>query len=376
MTSATVGWQLPVDAVQQVLRRPAMHALLDPGAEIDGAQDWPMRQAEFWNVVEIAEHGAGHRFASRQVACTDLFEHSAGGGFGVRACVVDELLDLLVPVGVPSPDAPAPIPLEAQAKLGTYVYALRDPRDESVFYVGKGRENQIYSHVWAVLGRPVPNVHLGDDIAPRDAAATTSAKIQRIQAIHGSGFAVEHWIIRHAILGDASPDSEAYAIEQVLIDGLALSSTCRLTNIAGGHSHTEHGVTRAEELVLQYSAGLAPPLPSPCALVKVNAASAPDATPDQIYQWSRRSWRAGPGPRSIPGLPVLVFAGDIVRAVHRVSSWEPAIDGAGCVMPNLWVYTGGVDHPLEDIYVGKSLRAVRAARSDGAWRQHGWHPYT
>jgi hypothetical protein len=31
-------------------------------------------------------------------------------------------------------------------KLGFYVYVLKDPRNQRVFYVGKGKENRIFSH--------------------------------------------------------------------------------------------------------------------------------------------------------------------------------------------------------------------------------------
>jgi len=34
-------------------------------------------------------------------------------------------------------------------KLGYYVYALIDPRNKKVFYVGKGKGNRIYAHVEA-----------------------------------------------------------------------------------------------------------------------------------------------------------------------------------------------------------------------------------
>lgn len=31
-------------------------------------------------------------------------------------------------------------------KIGNYVYALRDPRDGKIFYIGKGRENRLFDH--------------------------------------------------------------------------------------------------------------------------------------------------------------------------------------------------------------------------------------
>lgn len=35
----------------------------------------------------------------------------------------------------------------AASKIGWYVYALRDPRDETVFYVGKGQKNRWFEHI-------------------------------------------------------------------------------------------------------------------------------------------------------------------------------------------------------------------------------------
>lgn len=64
-----------------------------------------------------------------------------------------------------------------------------------------------------------------------------------------------------------------------------------------------------------------------------------------------------------------MFANDVVREVYRATGWTPTSE------PDVWRWRGRVDPDLRAVYVGKSLREVRAARSDGKWRQHGWHPY-
>lgn len=280
-------------------------------------------------------------------------------------------VSLLQASQAPAAVVPKSIPPEVRAKLGVYVYALVDPRTGEVFYVGKGKGDRVYQHVSAAIAGL--EIDRSDVLGPNDSAATQSAKNARIGEIFQDGFGVEHWILRHAIDAGAAVDAQAFAIEQSLID-LATVSGSPLTNIQGGHVSTEHGLHRAEELVTLYSAEPVPPLPDICALIKVNASSRPDATPDNIYAWARGDWRVG-GHRNVPDLPVVVFADDVVRAVHRAERWEQARDPQGRARPNLWRYIGAPDPELEAKYVGKSLRNIKAQRPSGTWRQHGWHPY-
>jgi uncharacterized protein len=77
-------------------------------------------------------------------------------------------------------------------QVGWYVYALRDPRDASLFYIGKGRGNRVFQHAHAAL-------------APQ-ADHEMSPKIELIKAIHDAGLQVESFIVRHGI----SSESAAY----------------------------------------------------------------------------------------------------------------------------------------------------------------------
>ena len=103
-----------------------------------------------------------------------------------------------------------------------YVYELVDPRDESVFYVGKGKAGRIDQHeVEARKGRQ-------------------SRKCERIREIEAAGFAiVKRKASRHA------DEAEAYDAEADLICQYGLDA---LTNVVpGGRGGRGRGLTIYED---------------------------------------------------------------------------------------------------------------------------------
>ena len=99
--------------------------------------------------------------------------------------------------------------------LPFYVYELRDPRDNSVFYVGKGKNNRI-------------NHHDADD---DDVYDELSAKEQKIRDIRDAG----HLDPLRIVVARFSTENEAFAAECILIKwvyGLG-----NLTNRIHGHRH-------------------------------------------------------------------------------------------------------------------------------------------
>jgi hypothetical protein len=104
---------------------------------------------------------------------------------------------------------PPPTNRETNPMAPFYVYELVDPRDGSVFYVGKGKGRRISHHVRTARRGIVDNAE----------------KFKRIQAIHDAGLTVgERIISRHVKEGDA------YAAERDRITELR----GELTNIVGG----------------------------------------------------------------------------------------------------------------------------------------------
>ena len=91
-----------------------------------------------------------------------------------------------------------------------YVYFLIDPRDDSIFYVGKGKGKRIRRHVANV----------------RNGKWDNGAKCERIVEIHAAGFNV----IEH-IHKDGLSEDQAFALERILIREHRENG---LTNISSG----------------------------------------------------------------------------------------------------------------------------------------------
>ena len=93
------------------------------------------------------------------------------------------------------------LPRSVARRIGPYyVYALVDPRDDAIFYVGKGTGRRLLSH-----GRAA-------DLS--DPAGRSSAKLDRIRAIRAAGLEPRIDVIRHGL-----DERSALTIEAALIDG-------------------------------------------------------------------------------------------------------------------------------------------------------------
>jgi uncharacterized protein len=117
-----------------------------------------------------------------------------------------------------------------------YVYVLVDPRDNKIFYVGKGEGNRVFTHSIGAIKNPVEN-----------------DKISVIKEIIEKGMKVKHYIIRHTL----EDEKIAYEIEATLIDFLTFKDykhLSKITNIAAGHHSWNRGIKTAEEVELLYSA--------------------------------------------------------------------------------------------------------------------------
>jgi hypothetical protein len=125
------------------------------------------------------------------------------------------------------------VPSEVALRFGPYyVYALIDPRNSQIFYVGKGIGDRPSSH-----DREAARLTVAPDKSKR--------KTERIQDIRAVGLKPLVDIIRHGI----ETESEAFRIEAALIDCIRPS----ITSIDAGHG-TDAGRMPLEDLVARYGA--------------------------------------------------------------------------------------------------------------------------
>lgn len=126
--------------------------------------------------------------------------------------------------------------------LQYYVYALVDPRDNRIFYIGKGSGDRVFQHAEASFDEN-----------------NESLKLSTIRDIHQAGLEVAYYIVRHNLT-----EQEAYLIESTVIDLLtykAFNKKCFLTNIVSGHHQWNEGIKSENEINLLYDCEKIAPLP-------------------------------------------------------------------------------------------------------------------
>jgi hypothetical protein len=188
---------------------------------------------------------------------------------------------------------------EIQTELRYYVYFLRDPRDEQVFYVGKGKENRLFNHVACAIEEP-----------------TESDKLALIRDIHASGKRVEHFILRHAMDEDT-----AFEVEAAVIDFIGLDA---LSNVQGGHYSTDFGIKTVDEVTAMYQAvQLATQVP--VILLNIGKLFDRQMSDQELYEATRSAWVVG-DKRNKAKYAVATCRG-ITREVFEIRDWVKGPDG-------------------------------------------------
>ena len=217
-------------------------------------------------------------------------------------------------------------------KLGYYVYLYVNPLNGTVFYVGKGKDNRVFSHL--------------NDKADAE-------KTRTIREIRANGKEPRIEILAHGL----SSEEAAYRIEAAVIDALGVDS---LTNDVRGWRSGHYGRMDVEKLVSLYEAKDAA-IKEPAILIRINQLFRYGMSDVELYDSTRGIWRVGPK-REKARLAFAVFE-SIVQEVYEIHQWFPAgttfstRGPTGLDDPDRWEFVGRL--ATESIRRRYRLKSVR-----------------
>ena len=185
---------------------------------------------------------------------------------------------------------------------GYYVYALADPRDNKVFYIGKGTGNRVFSH----------------ETESEKSPKTEKLKLRKIKEIENSGYLVKRLIISHGLT-----EAEAFSAEAALINLLKFMPDIQLSNEVSGHHG--HECLSVEEFEILYGAV---PLKKEdikhnILVIKINKLYHKNMSEAELYNTVRGYWSASL--KSIQKRKVEYVFGvynGLIVAVYKPDSWH------------------------------------------------------
>ncbi|WP_114604164.1 hypothetical protein [Staphylococcus sp. EZ-P03] len=125
--------------------------------------------------------------------------------------------------------------MEADANKPYYVYYLKDPRNDEIFYIGKGKGNRIFKH------KEDAEQDMKEDYM-FEGEKESNLKFERIGQILSEGLNVLGYIVSFKLT-----NNEAYAAENALINMVKMNEMYSLTNLVNGHGTSGYKVEDLED---------------------------------------------------------------------------------------------------------------------------------
>lgn len=178
-------------------------------------------------------------------------------------------------------------------RLGHYVYIYLDPRDNSVFYVGKGRGDRCLHHL---------------------NSKDENSKAQIIKSIRSAGLEPRIDILVHAL----PSEQVALQVEAAAIDLLGKQN---LSNNVGGWNSRNFGRMELDEIISIYDARPVK-ITEKAILIRINQLFRYGMSSIELYDATRGIWKVGANRKNVC-YAFSVFQG-IVREVYKIIAWFPA----------------------------------------------------
>lgn len=224
-------------------------------------------------------------------------------------------------------------------KLRYYVYLyinpLVDPPNGSVFYVGKGKNGKVLTHL-----------HAG----------ATKAMTKMLKAIRAQGEQPRIEILAHGL---RKPD-DAFKVETAAIDLLGLKN---LVNKVRGHG-VKYGRMPLRDVIAQYMLKKVNFGTDPVILIRINKLYRYGMTDAELYDATRGVWHVSPkkGKAKQAKYALAVFEG-VVKEVYEIKEWFPAgstfstRDQRDLTAPGRWEFVGKIaeDKKVRSRYINRCV---------------------
>ena len=223
--------------------------------------------------------------------------------------------------------------LNIQEKLNFYVYALQDPRDKKIFYVGEGKGNRLFSHF---------------DEAEKE---VLSAKTRRINEIWSEEEDVQYMIIRWGI----KTQREAQEVEAGIIDSLEASMNGPLLNVIRGQ-RVSQGIIYPIDLDSLDAQPLNVNKPITLFLFPIqNAVGDDKGDLEKVYEATRKLWKVGAQYRNIKNSYAIGLIGGVSYGVFEIDSWKEDSSSEKCYFDKKELVS---DNELIESMMNKSFAKV------------------
>lgn len=228
----------------------------------------------------------------------------------------------------------------AAEKLGLYVYALIDPRDRKVFYIGQGHRNRV-------------NDHFDETRASISNGGEFTSKIRRIQNIWEEGMDVDIVIIRHGL----QSQEEANHAEGACISILGLSQNGFTYNLNAGPSSVGHGALLIDDVEMLNAEPVYPTKRIDRVFVFNSNSSSLDG--DGLYDAIRGDWIVSATNRAVFPSYAVVLSRGVSSKVYQITEWEESGEK--------YRFAGHAADQLEETLVDKRWSSVIGATL-GYWQ--------
>lgn len=221
-------------------------------------------------------------------------------------------------------------PANVRKKIKYYVYLYIDPRNDEVFYIGKGKGNRCFAHL---------------------KSKAESDKVERILELRKLGMEPKIELLKYGL-----NESEALLVEQTAIDLLNIEN---LTNQSRGHGSRHESRASVEQVIAQLDAKEVV-IREPVILINISKLFRYGMTEFELYEATRIAWPVGP--RRDRAKYAFSIYKTVVREVYEIQAWLPGNSTLRSTRKNVevdderWEFVGKLaPNSIRKRYVGKSI---------------------